>query len=209
MSRIATAVSLGEPVLLTGETGTGKTSVVTHMASLLRRPLISLNLSQQTESSDLLGGFKPVDARIPGSELQERFLELFRATFSAKKNAKFEEGVRKAVQEGKWKRAVGLWVESARMAKDRIQAKLSEDGLVLFHISVIRFLVLILQPSDWRPGKTSWTQIYRGNVGRRSSPLWRHQRLNGSLSNNRSSSSGYSMYRGRASLHLASWKDHW
>lgn len=54
LSRIATAVSLSEPVLLTGETGTGKTSIITHLASLLRRPLISLNLSHQTESSDLL-----------------------------------------------------------------------------------------------------------------------------------------------------------
>ncbi|KAI0060319.1 hypothetical protein BV25DRAFT_1871299 [Artomyces pyxidatus] len=126
MSRIATAISLCEPVLLTGETGTGKTSVVTHMATALRRPLISLNLSQQTESSDLIGGFKPVDARVPGSELQERFLELFRTTFSQKKNAKFEESVLKAVQEVKWKRAVGLWKESARLAKERIQGKLKE-----------------------------------------------------------------------------------
>ena len=123
LSRIATAVSLTEPILLTGETGTGKTSVVTHLASLLRRPLISLNLSHQTESSDLLGGFKPVDARVPGSALQERFLELFGATFSRRKNVKFEESVRKAVSEGRWKRVVSLWKESAKLAKDRILAK--------------------------------------------------------------------------------------
>ena len=126
MSRIASAVSLNEPILLTGETGTGKTSAVTHMAGLLRRPLVSLNLSQQTESSDLLGGFKPVDARVPGSELQEHFLDLFRGTFSSKKNAKFEESVRKAVQEGKWKRAIGLWRESVRLAKERILVKSKE-----------------------------------------------------------------------------------
>ncbi|CCL98515.1 uncharacterized protein FIBRA_00514 [Fibroporia radiculosa] len=127
LSRIATAVSLGEPVLLTGETGTGKTSVVTHLASLLNRPLVSFNLSNQTESSDLIGGFKPVDARVPGLELQERFLELFGGTFSRKKNAKFEESVRKAVQEGKWKRAVGLWKESAKLAKEKIQSRSSKD----------------------------------------------------------------------------------
>ncbi|RDB14764.1 Midasin [Hypsizygus marmoreus] len=123
LSRIATAVSLSEPVLLTGETGTGKTSVVTYLASRLRRPLISLNLSHQTESSDLLGGFKPVDARIPGAALQQRFLDLFGGTFSRRKNEKFEVEVRKAVAEGKWKRAVGLWKESSRLARDRIQAK--------------------------------------------------------------------------------------
>ncbi|KAG6866182.1 hypothetical protein C0991_007732 [Blastosporella zonata] len=123
LSRIATSVALSEPVLLTGETGTGKTSVITHLSSLLRRPLISLNLSHQTESSDLLGGFKPVDARIPGAVLQQRFLDLFGGTFSRRKNEKFEVEVRKAVAEGKWKRAVGLWKESSRLARDRIQAK--------------------------------------------------------------------------------------
>ncbi|KAF8139191.1 hypothetical protein K438DRAFT_1996249 [Mycena galopus ATCC 62051] len=128
LSRIATAVSIGEPVLLTGETGTGKTSVVTHLASVLRRPLISLNLSHQTESADLVGGFKPIDARIPGSALHERFLELFGGTFSRRKNEKFEAEVRKAVGEGKWKRAVGLWRESTRLAKERIQAKGKGDA---------------------------------------------------------------------------------
>ncbi|KAI0715617.1 P-loop containing nucleoside triphosphate hydrolase protein [Cerioporus squamosus] len=124
--RLASAIALSEPVLLTGVTGTGKTSVVTYLATLLRRPLVSLNLSNQTESSDILGGFKPVDARVPGGELQERFLELFGGTFS-RKNSHFEESVRKAVQEWKWKRAAGLWLEAVRLAKDRIKTKQAED----------------------------------------------------------------------------------
>jgi midasin len=127
LSRIASAISLQEPILLTGETGTGKTSAVTHLASLLRQPLISLNLSNQTEASDIVGGFKPVDARVPATELHERFLELFGGTFSRKKNAHFEQSVRQAVQGGKWKRAVALWLECVRLARDRIQAKLTED----------------------------------------------------------------------------------
>ncbi|KZT67287.1 hypothetical protein DAEQUDRAFT_812985 [Daedalea quercina L-15889] len=127
LSRISTAVSLNEPVLLTGETGTGKTSAVTHLAALLNRPLVSLNLSNQTESSDLVGGFKPVDTRVPGMELLERFGELFAGTFSRKKNARFEESVRKSVQEGKWKRAVGLWREAVRLAKEKIQERLADD----------------------------------------------------------------------------------
>jgi midasin len=117
MSRIATCISMGEPVLLTGETGTGKTSIITHLAALLHRPLISVNLSQQTESSDLLGSFKPIDARVPGSELQLQFLDLFRSTFSQKRNVKFEESTWKAVKEGKWKRASGLWKESVRVGE--------------------------------------------------------------------------------------------
>ncbi|KAJ7717676.1 midasin nuclear AAA ATPase [Mycena metata] len=130
LSRIATSVSIGEPVLLTGETGTGKTSVVTHLASLLRRPLVSLNLSHQTESADLIGGFKPIDARIPGSVLQERFLQLFGGTFSRRKNEKFEAEVRKAVGEGRWKRAVEAWRKSTQLAKQQIQAKGKGDELM-------------------------------------------------------------------------------
>ncbi|KAG6329770.1 hypothetical protein ID866_9320, partial [Astraeus odoratus] len=126
LSRVATAISLSEPILLTGETGTGKTSAITHLASVLNRPLISLNLSHQTESSDLLGGFKPIDARVPAMGLFSRFLDLFGNTFSRKRNVKFEESVRKAVQEGKWKRVVTLWKESVRLAKERISTRLDE-----------------------------------------------------------------------------------
>jgi len=122
LARIAAAISHNEPVLLTGETGTGKTSIVSHLATLLQRPLTSLNLSQQTESSDLIGGLKPVDPRIPASILQERYLSLFSKTFSRKKNEKFEKEVWRAVNDCKWKRAVGLWKESARMAMERLQA---------------------------------------------------------------------------------------
>ena len=123
MGRLATSISLGEPVLLIGETGTGKTSVVAQLATILRKPLISLNLSQQTESSDILGGFKPIDARVPGVKLYETFMRLFAATLSSKKNPRFQESVRKAVLEGKWKRAVALWTEAIKIAKEKLQVK--------------------------------------------------------------------------------------
>jgi midasin len=123
ISRIVNSIALGEPVLLTGETGTGKTSVITHLAHILRQPLVSLNLSSQTESSDLIGGFRPLDARVPALSLQARFLDLFGETFSRKKNEKFEADVRKSVAQGKWKRAAGLWKESVKLAKDRIMKK--------------------------------------------------------------------------------------
>ncbi|KAJ3798746.1 P-loop containing nucleoside triphosphate hydrolase protein [Lentinula aff. detonsa] len=127
MSRIANAIALNEPVLLTGETGTGKTSVITHLAHILHQPLISLNLSNQTESSDLIGGFRPLDARVPALSLQSRFLDLFGETFSRRKNEKFEADVRKSVAQGKWKRAVGLWKESVKLAKDRIMKQQNNE----------------------------------------------------------------------------------
>lgn len=130
LSRIIRAVALSEPILLTGETGTGKTSAVTHLAGLLRRRLVSLNLSHQTESGDLLGGFKPVDARVPGGALMERWEELFGGSFSRKKNEKFEGEVRRAIRESRWSRVVGLWRESGRLAMERIRKKNEDTGYV-------------------------------------------------------------------------------
>lgn len=128
MGRLATSISLGEPILLTGETGTGKTSVITHLATLLRKPLISLNLSQQTESSDILGGLKPIDARVSGMKLYQSFMRLFGATLSSKKNAKFQESVRKAVREAKWKRVVALWAEATKIAKEKLRTKVVDES---------------------------------------------------------------------------------
>ena len=128
LSRLTTSVHLGEPILLTGETGTGKTSVVSHLAAILRRPLISLNLSQQTESSDILGGFKPIGAHIPAMKLYENFMRLFGATLSSKKNPKFQESVRKAVLEGKWKRAVALWTEAVKIAKEKLRTRIVNES---------------------------------------------------------------------------------
>src|SRR5690554_1904472 len=86
MERIAVSVHLNEPVLLVGETGTGKTTVVQHLASLLNQNLTVINLSQQSDSSDLLGGFKPVDVKVLAVPLKNMFDELFSRTFSRKKN---------------------------------------------------------------------------------------------------------------------------
>lgn len=132
LGRIAACVHLSEPVLLTGETGTGKTTAVSYLASILSRRLVSLNLSNQTESSDLIGGFKPVDARGPGAKLQERFLQLFSSTFSREKNMKFEEAIRVAVSGGKWKRSVALWKEASARAKERIKSKMEENAIERF-----------------------------------------------------------------------------
>lgn len=155
MERAAAALAQGEPVLLVGETGTGKTTTLSHLAQLVgpgrgtlqatrgctcgapaclgrsllptpRRPrpqprpapsqrfvrpahapttrpallapctprtprprprqtgskLVSFNLSQQTDSSDLLGGFRPVGAQEGLLPLLAPFQELVRRTWT-------------------------------------------------------------------------------------------------------------------------------
>ncbi|KAJ3216616.1 hypothetical protein HDU67_009223 [Dinochytrium kinnereticum] len=102
MERLAICVNLNEPVLLVGETGTGKTTAIQHLANLSGSNLVVMNLSQQSDSSDLLGGFKPVDARIMTVPLADTFYALFERTFSSNGNAAFVEAVRGAVARQKW-----------------------------------------------------------------------------------------------------------
>ena len=69
---------MNEAMLLVGETGTGKTTAVQEVAQLLGKKLHVLNMNQNTDSADLLGGFKPVDATFLLKPVYERFLKLFK-----------------------------------------------------------------------------------------------------------------------------------
>lgn len=57
---IAKAFTFDEPVLLVGETGCGKTTICQVLATLKKRQLLSVNCHMHTESSDFLGGLRPV-----------------------------------------------------------------------------------------------------------------------------------------------------
>jgi len=52
-------LEFSEPVLLVGETGTGKTTVCQMAAHNRGQHLHILNCNQHTEASDFLGGFRP------------------------------------------------------------------------------------------------------------------------------------------------------
>ncbi|KAL4893065.1 AAA ATPase [Aspergillus ambiguus] len=116
MEEVAAAVQMAEPVLLVGETGIGKTTVIQQLATLMRQKLTVVNLSQQSESTDLLGGFKPVNIRTMAVPMLDEFNAVFELTFSAKKNQKFLSSVAKSVSTGNWARLVNLWHEAVRLA---------------------------------------------------------------------------------------------
>jgi midasin len=50
-------VAWKEPVLLVGETGTGKTATVQYLADKTGHRLVVINMNQQSDSADLLGGY--------------------------------------------------------------------------------------------------------------------------------------------------------
>lgn len=56
---VARALRFNEPVLLVGETGSGKTSVCQLYAEVLCKPLHTLNCHQNTETADIIGGLRP------------------------------------------------------------------------------------------------------------------------------------------------------
>lgn len=62
LEQITAAVRAGESPLLVGETGTGKTAITGFLAASVGKRLVALNMSNQSEAGDLLGGFKPINA---------------------------------------------------------------------------------------------------------------------------------------------------
>ncbi|RMZ52645.1 hypothetical protein APUTEX25_000764 [Auxenochlorella protothecoides] len=112
MERAAVAAAGNEPLLLVGETGTGKTTLVQQLASQAGATLAVLNLSQQTDASDLLGGFRPVrptDAALP---LFERFQDLVQRQWPAGNNGAFIDRVARLAA----KRHAGRLVKAFKVA---------------------------------------------------------------------------------------------
>ena len=61
-SCVSRCVAAGEPVLLVGDTGAGKTTVCQLLGLLRRQPLRILNCHANTETADFIGGYRPTRA---------------------------------------------------------------------------------------------------------------------------------------------------
>uniref|UniRef100_A0A672UXN9 Midasin n=1 Tax=Strigops habroptila TaxID=2489341 RepID=A0A672UXN9_STRHB len=102
IEQLAVCVVKGEPVLLVGETGTGKTSTVQYLAHITGHRLRVVNMNQQSDTADLLGGYKPVDSKLIWLPLRESFEELFSQTFSRKKNQTFLGHIQTCYRQKRW-----------------------------------------------------------------------------------------------------------
>jgi midasin len=121
MERVAVATACEEPVLLVGETGTGKTTLVQQIASRVGAKLMVLNLSQQTDSSDFLGGFRPMQPAQAVSPLLDEFIDLTRRTWWRGDNSEFLTRISKLAEKGKW----GQVVKGFRAALNKVGREVS------------------------------------------------------------------------------------
>ena len=133
LEQVGIAVMMSEPVLLVGETGIGKTTVVQQLADCLGYKLTAVNLSQQSEVGDLLGGFKPVNVRSLAIPLKEEFDELFTSTgISATRNEKYLTRIRDGIRKSQWPKVSKLLHEAPKMF-DQICSELAKKDAINGH----------------------------------------------------------------------------
>lgn len=128
LERLAACVSMDEPVLLVGETGSGKTTSVQELANMTRRKLVVQNLSLSTDASDLFGGFRPVSLRQLFLPCYEHFLALFQETFSSTQNSEFVLVVAQAFRKQQWKKMLKAFLKAAGNALLKLKQQAEKDG---------------------------------------------------------------------------------
>ncbi|VDM40792.1 unnamed protein product [Toxocara canis] len=116
MERVAVCITRDEPVLLVGETGVGKTSVVQSIAAHANVTLRVVNLSQHSDSSDLIGGYKPVSLSTMLEPLKSAYDKIFLECFDAERNANFLSKCEKCLKAGRYVDYATIICEIARKA---------------------------------------------------------------------------------------------
>ncbi|CAB3406564.1 unnamed protein product [Caenorhabditis bovis] len=103
MERIAVCVSNNEPLLLVGETGVGKTSVVQAVADLIGTTLNVVNVSPTSDSDELIQGYKPTTIGQLIEPFTKFYVDVFSANFDVSKNRKFFDNLEKCLSSGRFR----------------------------------------------------------------------------------------------------------
>lgn len=96
------------------------------MASKLKKNLIIINLNQQTDSTDIIGGYKPIAFSFIAKKLKTQFEQLFTETFSIDQNISFLNNLATLYETEKWKKFILVLdhICSKALAKENLDLNL-------------------------------------------------------------------------------------
>jgi midasin len=128
MESVGVCIRENEPILLVGETGCGKTSLIQQLAANCERELIVQNLSLQTDSTDLLGGYKPLELRNVARRVYQDFVDIFVATFSRKQNMKFLQYASSMLEKSNWNKMSQCFQRAAKLGLTKMKGPQDESA---------------------------------------------------------------------------------
>lgn len=120
LETLAGCMMQGEPVLLTGETGTGKTFTVQQLADFVGRKLVVHNLNQQSDAGELVGGYKPVEPAVLAAPLVDGVKDLLCAVVSATKNKAFLDKLDESVRLRRWSAMCRMLDQALDLARGKL-----------------------------------------------------------------------------------------
>ncbi|CAG9322147.1 unnamed protein product [Blepharisma stoltei] len=106
LENLCTGIASSESLLLVGETGNGKTTIVQSLAKLLGAKLYVHNLSQVSDPSDIVGGFKPIAVSTLLSPLVSDYYDLIPIILDKPNFSQLFNKLRKSFTQQKWHKVI-------------------------------------------------------------------------------------------------------
>ena len=123
LQRLRACISNAEAALLVGEAGVGKTAVVQEVAAHTQRHLVVLNLSQQTDVTELVGGYVPMPMRQLTVQTCRAVERVLRRCFVPDKSMAVVDALRQATTAGHAARVVALAEGVLRAASQKLDVE--------------------------------------------------------------------------------------
>jgi midasin len=95
-------------------------TLVQRLATATKREIVVQNLSLQTDSTDLLGGYRPLEIRHLARRVYVEFVDAFVSSFSKSQNAEFLTYVSSAYEKGQWKLLSQCFRRAAKMGQNKV-----------------------------------------------------------------------------------------
>jgi midasin len=86
------------------------------------------NLSLQTDSADLLGGYRPLEMKLVANAVYRDFVDLFSSTFSRKQNAQFLEFALNVLKREQWDKLSQCFRKAAQLGLSKLQERINVNN---------------------------------------------------------------------------------